>query len=123
MSAPAPPKRIKGLGRVAFLAQRADIAADLDAGWPLTAIYARRAGKLGISYAQFARYVDQHIRRSDHTRTTDRGSTPAPPPLPAPVPPADPKGTLHAGHQPARRSFNHDPIERPDDRRRLLGED
>jgi hypothetical protein len=123
MSAPAPPKRIKGLGRVAFLAQRADIAADLDAGWPLTAIYARRAGKLGISYAQFARYVDQLIRRSDHTRTTDRGSTPAPPPLPAPVPPADPKGTLHAGHQPARRSFNHDPIERPDDRRRLLGED
>lgn len=123
MSAPSPPKRIKGIGRVAFLAQRADIAADIEAGWPLTAIYDRRAGKLGISYAQFARYVDQLIRRSNPARTTIPGSMPKSPPLPAPVPPADAKGTLHAGHQPARRSFNHDPIERPDDRRRLLGED
>ena len=32
------------------------------------------------------------------------------------------EGTNHAGHHPAR-TFNHDPLEGPDDRKRLLGED
>ena len=66
---PSPePKRMKGVGRVAFIAQLADITADLEAGWPVKAVYQKRADKLGISYAQFARYVDQIVRRRQRQR-------------------------------------------------------
>jgi hypothetical protein len=121
---PSPePKRMKGVGRVAFMAQLADITADLEAGWPVKAVYQKCAGKLGISYAQFARYVDQIIRR--HTaRGTIRQPVPSTPPHARDqAHHAEPRGTRHAGHHPARGGFNHDPLERPDDRRRLLGEE
>ena len=123
MSAPPQPKRMKGIGRVAFMAQLADITADLDAGWPVKAVYQKWAGNLGMSYVQFTRYVDRIVRQGDRSRAPARGATPPAAPLPDPVSPIDSRGTLHAGHQPARRTFNHDPIERPDDRRRLLGEE
>ena len=55
MSASPAPKRMKGTGRVAFMAQRAAITAELEAGWPLKAIYESRRERLGISYAQFTR--------------------------------------------------------------------
>jgi Family of unknown function (DUF5338) len=123
MSPPPEPKRMKGVGRVAFMAQLADITTDLEAGWPVKAVYRKGAGKLGISYAQFARYVDQIVRRN-RARTAMRPPVqPTSPPSPERVPHAEPRGTLHAGHHPARSGFNHDPLERPDDRRRLLGEE
>jgi hypothetical protein len=50
-------KRMKGSGRIAFLAQKNEIAAELKAGWPLKASYLARADKLGISYQQFTRYA------------------------------------------------------------------
>jgi hypothetical protein len=120
-------KRMKGVGRVAFMAHLAEITADLGAGWPIKAVYQKRADKLGMSYAQFARYVDQIVRRGNRARPPR--FDPSPPPLPsAAAPPAaapspPPQGSSRAGHQPIRRGFNHDPIERPDDRRRLLGEE
>jgi hypothetical protein len=114
---------MKGVGRVAFMAELPNITADLEAGWPVKAAYQKCAGKLGISYAQFARYVDQIIRRH-----AGRDAIRQPIPTMAPHAPkqaqhADPRGTRHAGHYPARGGFNHDPLERPDDRRRLLGEE
>jgi Family of unknown function (DUF5338) len=116
-------KRMKGVGRVAFMAQLADITADLEAGWPMKAVYQKCADKLGISYAQFARYVDQIVRRGARSHAATRAATlPAAPPPRDPMSQAEPRGTLHAGHQPARRGFNHNPLEQPDDRRRLLGE-
>jgi hypothetical protein len=121
---PSPePKRMKGVGRVAFMAQLADITADLEAGWPVKAVYQKCAEKLGISYAQFARYVDQIVRRR-HAHSAIRPPVPTTP-LHArePAQHTDPRGTLHAGHHAARGGFNHDPLERPDDRRRLLGEE
>jgi hypothetical protein len=111
---------MKGVGRVAFMAQLADITTDLEAGWPMKAVYRKCAEKLGISYAQFARYVDQIVRRQHARRAILQ---PVPPATRDQAQHAEPRGTLHAGHHAARGGFNHDPLERPDDRRRLLGEE
>ncbi len=91
MSASSPHKRIKGIGRVAFIAHLADITADLDAGWPVKAVYQRQAGNLGISYVQYTRYVGRIVRQGDHSRAPARGPTPSAPP-PAPVSQADTRG-------------------------------
>jgi len=119
---------MKGIGRVTFIAHLAEITAELDAGCPLKVIYENRQGRLGISYRQFARYVDQLIRRGA------RGQAPSPPPAAASSPrlaqlePNVAVGitatdqAIDTAHR-TPRTFNHDPVERPDDRRRLLGED
>jgi hypothetical protein len=135
MDQPPDRKRMKGMGRVAFLAQLDPIKAELDAGWPIKAVFQKRTDKLAMSYAQFARYVDKLIRSNQSRRFAADAPSPPPtsqqsPPLPAPPTPALPATTpttaleesANAGHQPAR-SFVHDPIERPGDRERLLGED
>ena len=126
---PSPDRRhMKGVGRVAFIAHLAEITAELDAGWPIKAVYENRKGRLGMSYAQFARYVDRIVRRGARPQAHAR---PTPGPAPAPLTRAQPElpvtmtaseGTNHAGHRPAR-TFNHNPLEGPDDRKRLLGED
>lgn len=112
---------MKGIGRVTFMAHLAEITAELDAGASLKAIHENHRDRLGISYSQFVNYVDRIIRH--------RARNQAPlPPQPARPEPAVQRGstasaeTSHAAHR-APRSFNHDPVERPDDRRRLLGED
>lgn len=132
MSASPTPKRMKGTGRVSFMAQLADITAELDAGWPVKAVYEKRAQTVGISYAQFARYVEQIVKRGPRAPVTRNGHslhahspTASAMDQPTPEPPPQttvPEGSIHAGHRPAR-TFNHDPLEGPDDRRRLLGED
>jgi Family of unknown function (DUF5338) len=118
-------KRMRGIGRVTFLAHLAEITAELDAGWPLKVVYENRSGRLGISYTQFTRYVDRIVRRGARTAAQARSSRPPPMPRSASelsVGPIASEGTSHAGHRSAR-TFNHDPLEGPDDRRRLLGED
>jgi hypothetical protein len=117
---------MKGVGRVAFIAHLAEITAELDAGWPIKAVYEKRKERLGMSYAQFTRYVDQIVR---HGRRALIPPHPAPSqPTPArPLPERLPtmtasEGANHAGHH-AARTFSHDPLEGPDDRKRLLGED
>jgi hypothetical protein len=121
---------MKGVGRVAFIAHLETITTQLDAGWPIKAVYERHATALNMSYAQFARYVDQIIRRgrAPLPATASRPGLmsaslelPSQPPAPAQPPRIIPGGPTHAGHAPAR-TFNHDPLERPDDRKRLLGE-
>lgn len=46
---------MKGVGRVAFIAHLAEITAELDAGWPIKAVYKNRKDRLGMSYTQFTR--------------------------------------------------------------------
>jgi len=123
---------MRGLARVTFRANAAMIRTELEQGWTAKAIFERHHAKLGtMSYRQFLRHIAQElgpdVGRSLVARGPPRRGEP-PPPLPsaAEPPPAapspSPQGTDRAGHQPASRGFNHDPIERPDDRRRLLGE-
>jgi hypothetical protein len=119
---------MKGVGRVAFIAHLAAITAELDAGWPIKAVYENRKDRLGMSYAQFTRYVDQIIRRGRRTQAPPHAtSVPSQPPRVRPLAEqlrttTTSEGTNHAGHHPAR-TFSHDPLEGPDDRKRLLGED
>lgn len=128
MNASPDRRRMKGIGRVTFIAHLAEITAELDAGWPLKAVYENRQGRLGISYAQFARYVDRIIRRNVRGQAQ---SQPVPPPAPTTMtrPPPDvpvvitPPGPANQTGQRAARTFSHDPIERADDRQRFLGED
>jgi hypothetical protein len=116
---------MKGVGRVAFIAHLAEITAELDAGWPIKAVYENRKERLGMSYAQFTRYVDQIVRHGRRTQVPPHAPSQQPSvrPLPERLPSMTaPEGTDHARHQPAR-TFSHDPLEGPDDRKRLLGED
>jgi Family of unknown function (DUF5338) len=126
MSEPPDQKRMRGVGRVTFLAHLAEITAELDAGWPLKVVYQNRSGRLGISYTQFTRYVDRIVRHAGRVPAQARPSLSPPPPMPRAAElsagPVASEGSNHAGHRPAR-TFNHDPLEGPDDRRRLLGED
>jgi hypothetical protein len=127
MSSSPDRRRMKGLGRVAFIAHLAEITAELDAGWPIKAVYENRKGRLGMSYAQFTRYVDQIVRHGRRVQVPPHPtSVPSQPPPERPLPQRPTmnasEGANHAGHHPAR-TFSHDPLEGPDDRKRLLGED
>jgi hypothetical protein len=128
MNALSDRRRMKGIGRVAFIAHLAEITTELDAGWPIKAVYENRKERLGMSYAQFSRYVDQIVRHGRRAQIPP-GATPAP----SQSPPVRPlrellpttnasEGTKYAGYHSAR-TFSHDPLEGPDDRKRLLGED
>jgi hypothetical protein len=129
------PQPMRGLARVTFRANAAMIRTELEQGWTAKAIFERHHAKLGtMSYRQFLRHIAQElgpdVGRSLVARSPPPRGDPPPPPLPAAAdPPAaaapspSPQGQHRAGHEPANRGFNHDPLERPDDRRRLLGEE
>ena len=118
---------MKGIGRVTFMALLAEIAAELDAGRPLKAVYENHQGRLGISYRQFGRYAAELIRSDGRDQASSPPLAGTSPPRLAQLEPTVAAGISPTGpaRQVARatpRSFNHDPVERPDDRRRLLGE-
>ena len=130
-------KPMKGMARVAFLAHLDVIRTELSQGFPLKAVYQKYQAKLGMSYTQFTRYCAQLPRAEaalfPATAITP-GQAPSPRPRsqqapkaqagpPSPVPQT--KGPAYAGHQPVQpaRTFNHDPLEKPGDRERLLGPD
>jgi hypothetical protein len=58
----APTKRYKGEGRVSFLAHLDSIRQEVEAGWPLQAVYDRHKDHLNIQYMQFHRYVSKYIK-------------------------------------------------------------
>src|SRR5215831_2027053 len=87
MSPPHDRRRMKGVGRVAFIAHLAEITAELDAGWPIKAVYENRKERLGMSYAQFTRYVDQIVRHGRRTQV-------APPTNPASSQPSKARMTV-----------------------------
>ncbi len=113
---------MKGIGRVTFIAHLAEITAEIDAGWPLKAVYENRRGSLGISYVQFSRYVDRIIGRSARGRRSLQPPQPACPVTDVRVGVTASGRASHAANR-TPRTIKHDPIERPDDRRQLLGED
>ena len=128
----APPRRSWGAGRVAFLAMLDTIRGELRQGHPLTAIFARHQAALGIRYAGFCKLVKRYAEDAKVANAAVPARRPVPsaaaapfaaPAQPAPAPSYATEGSYDAGQPPARRTFNHDPVERPDDRRRLLGED
>jgi Family of unknown function (DUF5338) len=126
-----PPNRMKGSGRIAFLAQKNEIASELKAGWPIKASYLARAEKLGIGYLQFTRYVEVYIPadqrsvprpRRARTATADATSLLAPDPvLPPPISPAIEETRTNARHEPRPRTFVYDGNPRQDDKARLVG--
>jgi hypothetical protein len=127
------PQPMRGLARVTFRANAAMIRTELEQGWTAKAIFERHHAKLGtMSYRQFLRHIAQELGPDVGRSLVARSSPPRgdpPPALPAADPPAaaapspSPQGKHRAGPQSPSRGFNHDPLERPDDRRRLLGEE
>jgi hypothetical protein len=104
----------------AFLARKDAIAAELDRGHKMRAAYEKHAPHLGISYSQFTRYVNRHIRQKE-TKPREKPNATAPAGMgrsnmladPAPSPGAE---HLHRqGNGPIitpsteRKRFIHDP--------------
>ncbi len=111
-----PEHRMRGLARVAFIANLVAIRTELAEGWTAKSIYDRHADKLAgrISYPQFVRYVRQ-LRETEPALPVGRVSPPAPPvtrPAPPPVLPREPTRP---------RTFVYDGNPRADDEERLIG--
>ena len=100
----------------AFLARKGAIAADLDRGHKMRAVYQTYASQLGVSYSQFTRYVNQHIRKTvakprenRHALSPDLGGSNPPPFVGVPL------RTNRGGSGPIvtpsleRKRFIHDP--------------
>jgi hypothetical protein len=121
---------MRGLARVAFRAKADTVRTELEQGWTAKAIFDRHQLEFGImSYRQFMRHIAQELGHDFRPSAAARGGPPADPPAPPLAPAVIPEASLlppqvfpGARHQPSR-TFNYDPIERPDDRRRLLGEE
>lgn len=54
-------KRDLGAGRVAFLALRDTVAAELAQGWSIVTVFHRHEKKLGIGISQFRSYVRRYV--------------------------------------------------------------
>jgi hypothetical protein len=130
-----PPRKSWGAGRVAFIARLDTIRLEMSQGYPLTTIFQRHQAALGIGYQSFCKLVSRYAGdarlvprpASRPSSTTEPTPTPKPNPASSPVVPepvlSSTERLPHARHEPAvRRTFNHDPLEKPDDRKRLLGE-
>jgi hypothetical protein len=81
------PDRKRRNGLAAFRAVELEVRAALSAGWTLAAIYEEKRGRLGMSYAQFARYA-QPLRKAAKAqpaaaRIPTTPTTPAAQPTPA----------------------------------------
>jgi hypothetical protein len=68
-----PVKHYKGEGRVTFLANLDSIRNEVEAGWPLQAVYDRHKDRLNIQYMQFHRYVRKFITGEAPKRQSNRG--------------------------------------------------
>lgn len=54
-------ERVLSAGRVAFLALRDTITAELAQGWSIVAVFKRHEKRLGISISQFRSYVRRYV--------------------------------------------------------------
>jgi hypothetical protein len=131
-----PPPKAWGVGRVAFFARIDAIRTELAEGWPLTAVYARHKGALGIGYSGFCRLVALHaadarplpsgainngVKRVRRVPAHVTGPDPVPDPRESsPTEPSFEGSRAHDGHR-SPGTFHHDPIERPGDYERLFG--
>ena len=55
-------KKIRGSGRVGFLAEAGRLKKMVDAGHPLLSIYQKYEKDMSIGYSQFVKYIHQFIR-------------------------------------------------------------
>lgn len=55
-------RRYRGEGLVSFLANLDSIRREVEAGWPLQAVYDRHQDRLSIQYMQFHRYVTKYVK-------------------------------------------------------------
>jgi hypothetical protein len=103
----------------AFLARKDAIAAELDRGHKMRTAYEKYAPHLGISYSQFTRYVNQHIRKKEK-KLKEKPNATAPAGMGRSDPPADLAPPLGAGRphrqgdpiitpSTERKRFIHDP--------------
>lgn len=106
-----PSRPVRGVARVAFLANQALIETELREGWTAKSIYQRHADKLAdkISYPQFARYVRTNIKQS--------------PPVPPPKQPQpeDAKSANAGRHSNLSRTFSFEAEAKPGERAQLIG--
>ena len=119
------PPRFYKRGKAVFMMEIAGIKADLATG-SMNYAYQKWREKLGVSYAQFTRYVKAHIRDGAHEPTAEKRSpfslaplghppvapVSAPPPHSAPLPLAsyarpEPR---QASREPPKR-FHFDPMD------------
>jgi hypothetical protein len=121
MTAPGKGKRGPKPGAApAFLARKDAIAAELDRGHKMRTAYEKHAPHLGVSYSQFTRYVNRHIRKKE-TKPREKPNATAPAGLGRSNMLADPAPSLNADRphlQPGgpiitpsteRKRFIHDP--------------
>lgn len=94
----------RGHGRIAFIAHLEKFREQLQAGYPMRAIYDENKVELGIGYPQFTKYVARFIGTEEHqkgeevaNRSTISNSTPA-------AKPTEQK----TGRDP-KKGFSHDP--------------
>lgn len=106
-----PPRRAGPAGRVAFLARKAEISADLESGMWLRAIYEKHQASLPFKYAQFCKLVAKHIRKPPATQQAP-AEAPANHAAPLPIAPSAP---AKPAEQSARPRFTHNPRSRSRD--------
>jgi hypothetical protein len=104
----------------AYLARKDAIAAELDRGHKMRTAYETHARFLGISYSQFTRYVNRHIRKKE-TQLREKPNATAPAGMGGSMAPADPAAPAGAGRphpqqgspiitpSTERKRFIHDP--------------
>jgi hypothetical protein len=108
----------KGNGRRAFLALRAEIKRELDAGAFAKTVHARFEERLGIGYRQFAKYVKRYeLLASDQALAQPAAILPRaarapnqPLPLSSAAEPTAPREPLNARRPPPKR-FIFDPTD------------
>jgi hypothetical protein len=95
-------RKMKGMGRVRFEAEEAEIWAELAAKWPIKASWEKRRRRLGISYRQFYTYARELRQKAE----------PQPRSPAHPVPSSKEGGPQHAERQPQPTGggADHNPV-------------
>jgi hypothetical protein len=120
-----PSKPPWGTGRIAFVALRDTIRAEIGQGLLLTTIFDRHKAALGVSYSAFcklvARYADDAKPLRHRQTVVDQPRSPDPTPPARPVPPIA-EAQTHARHEPAGRpDFKHHGIVQEGEPEQLFG--
>ncbi len=57
-------RKMRGQNLVPFLAHLEKVRPEIEAGWPIKAVYQRYEATLDMSYIQFTRYVNRYIKQN-----------------------------------------------------------
>lgn len=66
-------RKMRGQNLVPFLAHLEKVRPEIEAGWPIKAVYQRYEATLDMSYIQFTRYVNRYIKQN---ATAPKAKTP-----------------------------------------------